>query len=142
VVEWGRTQYFLSTMGITIFGIVLVGLLSLIPVIGVPLALIYLAGMLVFNLFFTIQRCHDINASGWLCLTSLIPFLSSFLYFMPGTKGINKYGFQPTACCSEAKAGAFALLTLFIVGSVIALSFYEHSLFNPLDNDHLIALVN
>jgi uncharacterized membrane protein YhaH (DUF805 family) len=138
----GRTQYFLCTMGITIFGLALAGLLSLIPTIGLPLAVIYLVGMLVFNSFLTIQRCHDINASGWLCMTSLVPFLSGFLYFIPGTKGINKYGLQPTACCPEAKVGAITLATIILIGAVVVLSFYEYPVLNELNTDNLIALGN
>jgi len=51
-----------------------------------------------------------------------VPFLSSFLYFIPGTKGNNKYGLKPVSCFPEAKAGAFALAT--IVGVIVALSLY------------------
>lgn len=138
----GRTQYFLSTTGITVVGLVLFALFSVIPTIGMPLAFIYLAGMLIFNLFLTVQRCHDINASGWLCLTSFVPFLSSFLYFIPGTKGNNKYGLKPVACCSEAKAGAFVLATLMIMAAIVTLSLYEYPVVNSLNTDNLIALVN
>ena len=113
----------LSTVGLTTVGLVLFALFFVIPTIGLPLAFIYLVGTLIFNLFLTIQRYHDINASGWLCVTSLVPFLSSFLYFIPGTKGNNKYGLKPVSCFPEAKAGAFALATT-IVGVIVALSLY------------------
>jgi uncharacterized membrane protein YhaH (DUF805 family) len=42
------------------------------------------------------RRLHDINMSGWFALLLVIPGMQLFLLLMPGTKGKNKYGTQPT----------------------------------------------
>lgn len=46
-----------------------------------------------------VKRCHDINRSGWIVLTALIPFINLlvllYLGFASGTAGVNKYGEEP-----------------------------------------------
>jgi len=39
------------------------------------------------------KRCHDRDASGWF---QIIPFYNLWMFFAPGTKGINSYGDNPT----------------------------------------------
>lgn len=52
------------------------------------------------------QRCHDVGWPGWLALITLIPYLGAVLwlalFFIPGTKGPNRYGPDPR----EAHAAA------------------------------------
>lgn len=47
------------------------------------------------------QRCRDINLPGWAALLLLVPFLGEFfwlaLFFIPGTRGPNRYGPDPLA---------------------------------------------
>lgn len=138
----GRVQYLLCTTGITLFGLILAGLLSLIPVVGVPLALIYLAGMIAFNMLLTIQRCHDINVSGWLSVASFIPILSTSLYFISGTRGENQYGQQPSPCSTEAKAAVLGLVSIVVIGLIFGFSFYDSAQIDLLGNGKLIALAN
>ena len=58
----------------------------------------YLA-MIVVSIIFLIQRLHDLNHSGWMCLLMFIPLVNLFfmLYvvFARGTPGSNNYGLQP-----------------------------------------------
>jgi uncharacterized membrane protein YhaH (DUF805 family) len=42
------------------------------------------------------RRLHDIGMSGWLSVLLILPGMQIFLLLMPGTKGQNKYGPQPT----------------------------------------------
>lgn len=58
----------------------------------------YLA-MIVVSVIFLIQRLHDLNHSGWMCLLMFIPLVNFFfmLYviFARGTQGSNNYGLRP-----------------------------------------------
>lgn len=47
----------------------------------------------IFLLIQGIKRAHDVDKSGWYFL---IPFLNIILIFMPGTRGPNNYGIDPT----------------------------------------------
>src|SRR5262245_9838734 len=51
-----------------------------------------LAAILVISFLLTIQRCHDFDMSGWLSLLVLIPFVNLIFWFIPGTKGVNRWG--------------------------------------------------
>ncbi|HLS30132.1 MAG TPA: DnaJ domain-containing protein [Flavobacteriaceae bacterium] len=66
--------------------------------------LIVFAGMLGLVCWITIsiqaiKRLHDINISGWWYLLFLIPYVNLVfglvILFVDGTKGINKYGYDP-----------------------------------------------
>lgn len=50
-------------------------------------------------LFETARRCKDINISGWFSLILFIPAVSQLfsflLFFIPGTKGTNRFGSDP-----------------------------------------------
>ncbi len=135
----GRVHYFLSTLGIAFFGVILASLLSVIPTIGWPLAFVYIFGVIAFNLLLTIQRCHDINISGWYSLLSLIPLASIYFYFTAGTNGYNAYGYQPSACCEEAKIATFALSAVFVVASIVAITLYSYPVLNDLGVGSVIA---
>ncbi|MFC3674776.1 DUF805 domain-containing protein [Ferrovibrio xuzhouensis] len=53
----------------------------------------------VLGLAVIAQRCHDIGWPGWLALVALIPYLGIVfwlvLFFIPGTRGPNRYGPVP-----------------------------------------------
>ena len=57
-------------------------------------ALGYIA-IIVVQFLLTIQRSHDMNMTGWLCLISLIPLAALVFWFVPGTRGENNYGKPP-----------------------------------------------
>ena len=61
---------------------------------SIYILLVFLPGLAVF-----VRRLHDINKSGWLILTSLIPLLGAVwllsLCITEGIKGTNKYGPDP-----------------------------------------------
>ncbi|HIO97496.1 MAG TPA: DUF805 domain-containing protein [Leucothrix sp.] len=134
-----RVHYFLSTLGIAFFGVTLATLLSVVPAIGSSLAFVYVLGVIAFNLLFTIQRCHDLNLSGWYSLLSLIPLASLYFYFAAGTRGYNDYGIEPRACCEEAKMVTFAISAIFVVVSIVAITLYSYPVLNDLNESSLIA---
>ena len=61
--------------------------------IALPLFLLQFAPMM--------QRCRDMNRTGWWILLNFVPFISLIfhivLLFVPGTKGRNYYGSDPRA---------------------------------------------
>ena len=118
----GRIRYLMYTMGIGLAGMLLAMLLMMIPVIGPFLAIAMYVGILVVSIFLTIQRSHDFNVTGWMSLVLLIPLVSLIFYFIPGTKGANKYGLQPPPNSTAIKIAAFLLLALFILGIVAAIA--------------------
>lgn len=65
------------------------GTLSMIVQIALYIAL------MVFTVLNCIKRCHDLNISGWWCLTLVVPILGLLLLFVPGTKGGNRFGPPP-----------------------------------------------
>tara|TARA_B100001173_G_C15913817_1_gene515311 strand:- start:376 stop:780 length:405 start_codon:yes stop_codon:yes gene_type:complete len=44
------------------------------------------------------RRLHDINKSGWWCLTCVTPFIIILIFFLckKGDEGTNRYGIKPT----------------------------------------------
>jgi uncharacterized membrane protein YhaH (DUF805 family) len=60
-------------------------------VIGAPLTVIGILAM--------VQRCHDADRSGWWVLLWFVPLIGAVfwlvLFFIPGTRGPNKYGPDP-----------------------------------------------
>lgn len=40
----------------------------------------------------TIQRCHDFDVSGWLSLLILVPLANLVFWFIPGSRGANRWG--------------------------------------------------
>jgi len=57
----------------------------------VPLVIGWLA-VLAIGFMLTIQRCHDFDTSGWLSLLVLVPFANLVFWFIPGSKGTNRWG--------------------------------------------------
>ena len=55
--------------------------------------------LFINNIFMAIRRLNDTNLRGWWILVSLIPFVGLLwyiaLYFIPGTKGKNRFGNDP-----------------------------------------------
>ncbi len=70
-----------------------IGAIVFMLVIGV----LYLA-VIVVSIMLVIQRVHDFNASGWLCLLYFVPLVNLIFFllllFLPGTDGENQYGLK------------------------------------------------
>ena len=88
----------------------IVGSLALVPAAAISGALgagtgsstlataLAIAGYAVYIVFFallTIQRCHDMNWTGWASLVAIIPFVGLIFWFVPGTRGANRFGAPP-----------------------------------------------
>lgn len=55
--------------------------------------------IVVVSVILLIQRLHDLNHTGWMCLLMFIPlvniFFALYVIFARGTQGANNYGLQP-----------------------------------------------
>jgi len=121
----GRVRYFYYSMLTGLLGMVAIVLammlLSVSPTIGaIALAAIYIA-MIVWGFFLIIQRCHDLNKSGWWSLLSLVPFAIFYFWFAPGTQGANQFGSEPRANSKAVIAGAIILpVAMFILMGIVS----------------------
>lgn len=93
----GRLRYLAYTTGASILQGVLMGLLT--AVLGSTLSFVFIAALYVAGIWFTvvcgIKRCHDLDISGWWCLTLFIPLIVLAFIFVPGSAGSNRYGPPP-----------------------------------------------
>jgi len=129
----GRLRFFYYNLLVGLIGMLLILLGSVAfgisPALGgIIVAIVYIA-MIVISILLTIQRCHDLNKSGWWAFLLLVPFAVFYFYFFPGTKGSNQFGLMPSQNGKGVIAGAILLpLAMFIlVGilSAIALPAYQ-----------------
>ncbi len=117
----GRLRFITLSMLVGIVGLVIMSLVSVAVVAllgddseGIAASVMVILWLVTFipGLILTIKRFHDLNSSGWFSITMLIPLVNLIaliaLWFVPGTKGKNKYGLEP-------KPGNTALSVIVIV---------------------------
>ena len=121
----GRLRFFYYNLLVGLIGMVLIMLGSMAfgisPILGgIIVAAIYIA-IIVISIFLTIQRCHDLNKSGWWALLLLVPFAIFYFYFVPGTKGSNRFGLMPPPNSKGLIIGSILLpLAMFILMGILA----------------------
>lgn len=67
-----------------------------------PLALFISVFLILSAVMVSIKRCHDRDKSAWWCLILAIPLIGTIwavveLGILEGTKGVNRFGPDPTA---------------------------------------------
>lgn len=96
----GRKVYWLTTLGIIVFVVLLVGILTVMPlpesVIGMLTIAIYIP-VLWISLAVQAKRWHDRDKSGWWILIGLVPVIGGLWAliengFLAGTYGENRFG--------------------------------------------------
>jgi uncharacterized membrane protein YhaH (DUF805 family) len=78
-----------------------------------------------------IQRCHDINMSGWGSLLTLIPLVGLIWAAIPGTLGRNRFGSPPppnSTAITVFAAISFILIAWGIVSVIAAIATYASRL--------------
>jgi uncharacterized membrane protein YhaH (DUF805 family) len=90
--------------------------------VGVVVAVGAYALLIVIQFLLTIQRCHDFNSSGWLCLLLLIPLVNLLFWFIPGTSGPNRFGPPPPPNTTGVIVLALILPIIFVIGIVAAIA--------------------
>jgi uncharacterized membrane protein YhaH (DUF805 family) len=82
---------------------------------------------IVFYSLLTIQRCHDLNWSGWVSLIVLIPLVALVFLFMRGTPGSNRFGAPPPPNPRGMAWVVAVPIVLFIVGILAAIALPAYS---------------
>ena len=123
----GRVRYIVYTFGLTIGIALVIGMLSAVlgaasPGVAFTVGAMGYIGIVVVQILLTIQRSHDMNVTGWLCLISLIPLAALVFWVVPGTRGENDYGKQPPPNTMGAVVLACVLPIVFIVGVAAAVA--------------------
>jgi uncharacterized membrane protein YhaH (DUF805 family) len=128
----GRLRYIGYSIGISLFVYLVMGVL--VGLVGTtmseeamgPLMLLVLVlgigSMFFINIVLMIQRCHDINMSGWLSLSLLIPLVPLIFWFIPGTEGVNKYGPPPPPNRSALLIIMIILVMVVLLGVLAAIA--------------------
>ena len=116
----GRLRYFVYMLAYMVIGCPL----FLIAVYLFALLLPHSAGKLLASVAFimvknfvipiivfvlTMRRVRDFNLSAWWAFTILVPFVTLIYLFVPGTKGDNRFGPQPSPNHPGLRFTAFAL---------------------------------
>ena len=77
---------------------------------------------LVLTFMWYVQRCHDMDWSGWACLLVFVPLLNLLFIFKGGTAGANRFGPPPTPNPLGVKLLALTLPVIAIIGIVAAVT--------------------
>lgn len=118
----GRIHYLLYSMGYTMLGYLILGVVTAFTISALGeqtatmvlglLALVTMLPLFIFSIIWTVRRCHDFNTTGWLALLLIVPLAPLIFWFIPGTKGTNRFGNKP-------KTGPWWGLLLLIVPVLI-----------------------
>lgn len=136
----GRIRYIGYSVGIYLLAGLLaaaaVALATMLPETAGGIAMIIGAGLAllvagVISVLLTIQRLHDVGWTGWLVLLLLIPYLGSLfsllLWFIPGTRGPNRFGPVPPPNGKGATVLVLLVPLVALIGviAVIAVPAYQ-----------------
>ncbi|MEJ2407277.1 MAG: DUF805 domain-containing protein [Candidatus Thiodiazotropha sp.] len=129
----GRLRYIAYTIGIPLLAYLIfraaiftAGALTnkeMVAMVFLPfLSLPAMAFVFATNVLLTIQRCHDFNTNGWLSLVIVIPILPLIFWFIPGTKGNNRFGPPPPPNRGVLLKIVLLLILLFVIGILAAIA--------------------
>lgn len=128
----GRLRYLaygLAWNAVIVAAIFVLGLLGALVAGEGAVAVVTLvgyAGTLVPMFVLAVRRLNDMDASGWLSLLLIVPFVNFImalvLIFAPGTKGPNKYGAAPVDNSTGVIIAALIFPMLAILGIIAAIA--------------------
>ena len=123
----GRVRYIGYTFGLTILIAMVVGMAAALlgaasPSVAFGVGAVGYIAIIVVQILLTIQRSHDMNVTGWLCLISLIPLAALVFWLVPGTRGENNYGKPPPPNTTGAVVLACIVPVIMIVGILAAIA--------------------
>lgn len=123
----GRVRYIGYSFGLTMLIAILmaaaVGAVGLAdPTVALLVGGAGYVAIVVVQILLTIQRAHDFNVTGWLCLITLIPLAVLVFWIVPGTPGENNYGKRPPPNTAGAVVLACILPVVMIVGMLAAVA--------------------
>jgi len=142
----GRIRYIAYAMGLGFAAMILIGIILGIfgagaamfggdetdagmgigvIIMGIAIAVIYIITIII-SIRMMIQRIHDFNASAWLVLIMLVPFVSAIfslvLIFMPGTDGENQYGLKTPPNGASTIVVIIMALSIPVMGILAAIA--------------------
>lgn len=133
----GRVRYIGYTVGPAfvlnfVAGIVLALLMPMLGKNAWFALLIYLPTMVLLFIM-AVRRLNDMNASGWISLLGLVPFVNLIFWLvllcMPGSVGSNRYGPAPrkntTGAIVAACFGPVVLVMMIGVLAAVAIPAYQ-----------------
>lgn len=129
----GRLRYLAYSIGATLILMLVMGVIGgLSAAAGMPSLMIVgmvlgYAASIVFTVLITIQRCHDMNWTGWLTFLIIVPLVNLLFFFVPGTKGANRFGAPPPPNTRGVKILASLVVVFFFLGifAAIAIPAYQ-----------------
>ncbi|MBC7602226.1 MAG: DUF805 domain-containing protein [Ramlibacter sp.] len=83
--------------------------------------------MLIYAVFITIQRSHDMNWSGWSWLWTIVPFAVFIWFFKRGTQGRNRFGLPTPPNTVGVHILAWTLPAIFVLGILAAIAIPAYS---------------
>jgi uncharacterized membrane protein YhaH (DUF805 family) len=93
------------------------------------LAVGYIA-LIISSFIIMIQRLHDLDKSGWMCLLALVPFANIYLIvlliFFRGTPGKNRFGLQTPPNKTWHWIAAMTLPIISIIGILAAIALPQY----------------
>jgi uncharacterized membrane protein YhaH (DUF805 family) len=135
----GRLRYLAYGMaaGLVYLALIVVAVLALGPsgMMGVGVAG-YIA-LIVMNVFWGIQRAHDMGWSGWMVFLWLVPLAALVWLFKAGTHGSNEYGAPPPPNTTMVKVmgiGFFVMIPLLGILAALAIPAYQDYLQRAADS--------
>lgn len=126
----GRLRYLAYVTGASLVQGFVLGVAMAIIGASVPMmvlnAALYIA-LIWFTIICGIKRCHDLNISGWWCLSLIIPLISLAWAFWPGTKGANRFGPPPPPNNLGVRILGLILPAIFLIGVLAAIALPTYS---------------
>ncbi|MGD2140919.1 MAG: DUF805 domain-containing protein [Burkholderiales bacterium] len=127
----GRVRYIEYTFGLMLllnFGSGL-ALVFAGAQMGMVIAFIVMAAVVVLCAMLTVQRAHDFNVSGWLAIIGFVPLLNFIFWLVPGTDGNNRFGPKTPPNTIFAVILACIIPVVMVVGIIAAIAipaYHEH----------------
>ena len=142
-----RLRYWAHSMIFTFVALALFVVVALVAAyvnvsVAIGLGAIVFIAMIASSYLLAIQRLHDLNKTGWMCLLMLVPFANIYLIvlliFFEGTKGRNDFGLQTPPNKTWHWIMAFSMPVFVILFGLIlsaGMVFYNQH-FNPVIDDN------
>ncbi|MFN0040679.1 MAG: DUF805 domain-containing protein [Burkholderiales bacterium] len=137
----GRLRYIGYVAGVIILTVMSTGILvGVLPqILGASSRLVLsIAGVVLALLLtlLTIQRAHDLNASGWLALLLFIPPVNIAFWIIPGTDGENRFGPEPPPNSGSDVTRAIVLPLLIALVAAVVIPAYQGYKNLPAESRH------
>lgn len=88
---------------------------------GVFIGVLAFVLFLIYSIFLSIQRSHDMDWSGWTAPLAIIPFAALIWIFKGGTPGPNRFGPPPPPNTIMVKIVGLVLPVIAFVGILAAI---------------------